>query len=263
MDQRITVNDWMAAALAEMALPGKMKRVKIDPQVGGSFYFSDLRSTGETTHWGTYRALEWPNKLVFTWCVGLETEIDTDPQPSVVSIAIVQNSEGCAVTLIHEMDDSWIEYIPRIKQSWTCMLQAIESTELFAKVKTRTTIAPLLSVRGGTWALDFCKLALGAIVLHQADGDPGSVVAQLSVAGAEFWIADESPIHLNFSPELLAGSTVRMVMTVDDPDAVFHRAISAGATVVHDIADQSYGWRIGRFVDPFGHHWEVCKQLDR
>jgi PhnB protein len=87
------------------------------------------------------------------------------------------------------------------------------------------------------------------------------VVAQLSVGGAEFWVADESPENLNFSPESLGGGTVRLVMVVDSPDAAFARAVKAGAQVVWAVEDQPYGWRVGRIVDPFGHHWEIGKPL--
>jgi PhnB protein len=51
-----------------------------------------------------------------------------------------------------------------------------------------------------------------------------------------------------------------MVMIVENPDAAFDRAVAAGATVVRPVADQ-YGWRLGRIVDPFGHHWEIGKPL--
>lgn len=90
------------------------------------------------------------------------------------------------------------------------------------------------------------------------DGAAGDVVARLSTAGAEFWLADESPEHQDFSPESLGGSTVRMVMIVEDPDAAFERAVAAGASVIWPISDQ-HGWRLGRVVDPFGHHWEIGK----
>ena len=124
-----------------------------------------------------------------------------------------------------------------------------------------TTIAPMLSVRNGARATEFYKAAFGAVELFRLDGEGGSVVAQLSVDGAEFWVADESPEHLNFSPESLGGGSVRMVMVVRDPDAVFGRAVAAGATVVQPMTDQPYGWRVGRVVDPFGHHWEIGKPL--
>lgn len=124
----------------------------------------------------------------------------------------------------------------------------------------KTSIAPMLSVRRGAQAVEFYKAAFGATELFRLDGEGGTVVAQLSVNGADFWVADESPEHLNFSPETLGGGSVRMVMTVEDPDAAFARAIAAGATVVSPVANQ-YGWRLGRVVDPFGHHWEIGKPL--
>ena len=127
-------------------------------------------------------------------------------------------------------------------------------------LKNGTAIAPMLSVRNGKRAIDFYKAAFGVGESFRIENDKGEVVARLSVAGAEFWVADESPEHLNFSPESLGGGSVRMIMTVEHPDASFARAIRAGATVVSPVADQ-HGWRIGRIVDPFGHHWEIGRPL--
>ncbi len=124
----------------------------------------------------------------------------------------------------------------------------------------KTSISPMLSVRRGAQAVEFYKAAFGAGELFRIDGDGGSVVAQLSVGEAAFWVADESPEHQNFSPESLGGGTVRMVLTVEDPDSVFDRAVKAGAAVVWPVTNQ-YGWRLGRVVDPFGHHWEIGKPL--
>lgn len=124
----------------------------------------------------------------------------------------------------------------------------------------KTAIAPMLSVRNGKRAIEFYKAAFGASELFRVDDASGAVVARLSVGAADFWLADESPEHLNFSPESLGGGSVRMVMTVADPDVVFARAVAAGATVVWPVSNQ-YGWRLGRIVDPFGHHWEIGKPL--
>ena len=124
----------------------------------------------------------------------------------------------------------------------------------------KTTIAPMLSVRNGAKAIDFYKAALGATELFRMDAENGTVVAQLSVEGAQFWLADESPEHQNFSPESLGGGSVRMVLTVEGPDAAFEQAVTAGATIVWPMTNE-YGWRIGRVVDPFGHHWEIGKPL--
>jgi PhnB protein len=126
---------------------------------------------------------------------------------------------------------------------------------------SKTSIAPMLSVRRGAKAVEFYKAAFGAAELFRLDNENGEVVAQLSVGTAEFWVADESPKDLNFSPESIGGGSVRMVMVVEDPDGAFARAVAAGAIVVWPVADQPYGWRVGRIVDPFGHHWEIGKPL--
>ncbi len=118
----------------------------------------------------------------------------------------------------------------------------------------------MLSVRRGAQAIEFYKSAFSANVVYRVDAPDGAVVARLSAGGGEFWMADESPEHKNFSPETLGGGTVRMVMIVDDPDAVFAQAIAAGATLVWPVQNQ-HGWRIGRVVDPFGHHWEIGKPV--
>jgi len=122
------------------------------------------------------------------------------------------------------------------------------------------TIAPMLSVRQGARAVEFYKAAFGATEAYRVDAPDGAVVCRLAVNAAEFWAADESPEHANFSPETLGGGTVRMVFTVADPDAMFAKAIAAGARQVVAM-DNSHGWRLGRVVDPFGHHWEIGRPL--
>jgi PhnB protein len=124
----------------------------------------------------------------------------------------------------------------------------------------KVAVVPMLSVRTGAKAIAFYKTAFGAVELFRIDNESGEVVAQLSVGTAEFWVADESPAHFNFSPASLGGGSVRMLMILDDPDAAFDRAVAAGATVVSPVASK-HGWRMGRVVDPFGHHWEICKPL--
>src|SRR5260221_8873555 len=94
--------------------------------------------------------------------------------------------------------------------------------------QAKTSIAPMLSVRNGAKAVDFYKAAFGATESFRMDDASGAVVARLSVEGAEFWLADESPEHKNFSPETLGGGTARIILTVEDPDAAFNRAVAAG-----------------------------------
>ena len=123
-----------------------------------------------------------------------------------------------------------------------------------------SSISPMLNVRGGARAVDFYRAAFGAAELFRVEDPGGAVVAQLSVDEASFWVADESPEHSNPAPETVGGGTVRMVLVVDEPDAMFDRAVSAGAAVVWPMRDD-YGWRIGRVRDPFGHHWEIGKPI--
>ena len=121
----------------------------------------------------------------------------------------------------------------------------------------KTQITATLSVRDWNRAFDFYKKAFGAIELYRV---PGGGVGQLAVEDAEFWVAEESPEHLNFSPESIGGCSVRMLLIVEDPRLVCEQAVSAGATQVVPVAD-AHGWRLGRIVDPFGHHWEIGRQL--
>jgi PhnB protein len=126
-----------------------------------------------------------------------------------------------------------------------------------------TQIVAQLSVRRGREAVEFYKRAFGAREVYRVGGDDDnpSVVSQLSVGDASFWVADESPEHANFSPESVGGGTVRMLLMVDDPDAAIVRAVAAGAREVYAPADE-HGWRLGRVADPFGHHWEIGRPLE-
>jgi PhnB protein len=118
-----------------------------------------------------------------------------------------------------------------------------------------TTIAPWLAVSDGAAALEFYRAAFGATERERLDDDGRIMVARLAVADAEFWIQED--------PDALSGSAerpIRMILTVTDPDALFARAVAAGATEVFPVGDGN-GWHVGRVADPFGHHWEIGRPL--
>jgi len=122
---------------------------------------------------------------------------------------------------------------------------------------TNPKIAPWLTVRDAQKAVDYYQAAFGALELYRLPADDGSLaVVQLSVGGALFWVQADS----NASPSGAETGAVRMILSVDDPDAVFERAVAAGAAVVAAI-HEDYGWRTGRVTDPFGFDWEMSKQL--
>ena len=119
-----------------------------------------------------------------------------------------------------------------------------------------TNIAPWISVHDAAAALAFYMDAFGATELERLEDDGLVVVAQLAVDGADFWIQTDP----DAAAEAIGSSPIRMILTVDDPDAVFARAIAAGATEVAPMAED-YGWRVGRVADPSGHHWEIGRRL--
>jgi PhnB protein len=123
-------------------------------------------------------------------------------------------------------------------------------------------IVPELAVKRGRAAIAFYEAAFGAVVEYRLGGtdEQEDVVAQLAVGEAVFWVHDEAPAHGAFSPESVGGSTARMLLIVDDPDALLARAVAAGATLLAAVTEE-HGWRLGRIADPFGHDWEIGRPL--
>ena len=121
----------------------------------------------------------------------------------------------------------------------------------------RTVVTATLSVRDWSGAMDFYKAAFGAVELYRVEGGG---VGQLAVNGAEFWVAEESPEHLNLSPESLGGCSVRMLLLVEDPRATQAQAVKSGAAEVLPVSE-AYGWRLGRVRDPFVHLWVIGRPV--
>jgi uncharacterized protein YndB with AHSA1/START domain len=113
---------WMSAALKQMGQSGETKRVEVDARVGGKFFFSDMREAGEAKHWGTYRVLDRPRKIEFTWIVDASQEAD----PSVVTITIEPEGNGSFVTILHKMAPEWASYVERVETGWSNMLCAVD-----------------------------------------------------------------------------------------------------------------------------------------
>jgi PhnB protein len=127
--------------------------------------------------------------------------------------------------------------------------------------KLKTSILPWLSVKNSAKAAIFYKKAFGTIETYRMETPDGGLVLKLSVEGAEFWVSGQTTDGDESTPEPLGGDTIKIVLTVDDPDAAFERAIKAGAQEIFPVGED-YGWRLGRVSDPFGLHWEIGKPLD-
>jgi PhnB protein len=120
-----------------------------------------------------------------------------------------------------------------------------------------TSIQPQLWVEQAGQAVEFYAEAFGARVLHRV-GEGDDIVAQLAIGEAAFWVAAAAPGMGRPSPRAINGATGRTLLVTDDPDAVWRRAVEAGATEKSPVGDE-HGWRLGRVVDPFGHEWEIGK----
>jgi PhnB protein len=118
-----------------------------------------------------------------------------------------------------------------------------------------TSLAPWVIVGDASRAVVFYSEALGAEEMYRLEEDGALAVARLRIGASQLWVQTEP----GMGPR--AERSVRMILTVADPDAAFERAVDAGATPVAGVHDE-YGWRTGRVTDPFGYDWEFSKQLD-
>jgi PhnB protein len=122
-----------------------------------------------------------------------------------------------------------------------------------------TSIQPELWVDHGATAVRFYQSAFGATVVHSV-GHGEDIVAQLAIGEAMFWVAAAGASVERLVPRRLGGATGRVLLVVDDPEAMFASAVAAGAAS-KDPVDEEHGWRVGRVIDPFGHEWEIGRPL--
>jgi PhnB protein len=126
---------------------------------------------------------------------------------------------------------------------------------------TASSLTPMLTVQNAVAAIDFYRDAFDAVEQTRFTAPSGHVVAELAIDGLRFFVVDENPDAFNLSPGSLDGTTVRLNLIVEDPDAAVARAIDAGAREIFPVADQPYGLRQGRVADPDGHHWLIGRPL--
>jgi uncharacterized glyoxalase superfamily protein PhnB len=124
------------------------------------------------------------------------------------------------------------------------------------------TLTPYLTCRDAAGAIAFYKQAFGAVeraVMHTPDGKV--MHAELKIGDSIVMIADEFPEFGSLSPQSTGGSGAGLHVYVEDVDADFDRAISAGGTVLMPVADMFWGDRYGRLLDPFGHKWAMATHV--
>ncbi|MDQ2649836.1 MAG: VOC family protein [Actinomycetota bacterium] len=126
-----------------------------------------------------------------------------------------------------------------------------------------TVLVPYLAISGAARALDWYGETFGAVEEMRVVGDDGRIGhAEITIGEARMMLADEYPEYDVLSPQTLGGSPTLLHLTVPDVDALFARAVEAGATAVSEPADQAHGNRHGTLVDPFGHRWMLSQVLE-
>lgn len=138
-------------------------------------------------------------------------------------------------------------------------------TKVKAIPEGRNSLTAHVSVKGVMEAIEFYKSAFGAKEtgrLTLPDGRIGH--AELEIGDSKIMIAEEIEQWGNLSPQTIGGSPVSLCLYVEDVDAVFAKALQAGATVTGEmvVKDQFYGDRTGDITDPFGHKWSIMTHIE-
>ena len=98
---------------------GVMKRVELDPRVGGHFVISEQRGNALAEHFGEFLQIDIPHRLVFGYNMAREDEL------TVVTVEIVATKDGCQLTLSHDIDPKWAQMIDLARAGWTTILEAL------------------------------------------------------------------------------------------------------------------------------------------
>jgi PhnB protein len=126
-------------------------------------------------------------------------------------------------------------------------------------------MSPYLTVSDSRQAIVFYQAAFGATELYRLTdpaGTGGIVHAEIMLNGAHVMLSDENPSWGNKSAQTLGGTPVTVCLAVENTDAVFERAVGAGATVEMPPTDMFYGFRSASLRDPFGHRWMIQHEIE-
>ena len=124
-------------------------------------------------------------------------------------------------------------------------------------------VTPYLCIDGAEAAIEFYVQVFGATERMRMAAPDGKIGhAELQIGDSVIMLSDEAPEGGFRSPRAVGGTPVMISVYVEDVDAVFDRAVSAGAQPLRPVEDQFYGDRLGQFEDPFGHRWSVASHVE-
>ncbi len=126
------------------------------------------------------------------------------------------------------------------------------------------SVTPHMTLKDAAVAIEFYKKAFGAEELLRMLGPGGQGVmhAEIKIGDSVIMLADEFPGCGAMAPTSLNGTTMAILLYVEDVDKAFNRAVEAGATSAMPVADMFWGDRYGVVTDPFGHRWSIATHIE-
>jgi len=125
------------------------------------------------------------------------------------------------------------------------------------------TVTPYIIVHDAAAAIEFYKKAFGAVETIRLPMPGGKVAhAEIKIGDSHIMLADEAPAYGAKSPITVGGTSLTLMIYVENVDVVFNRAIEAGGVVLRPLKHQFYGDRSGCLTDPFGHQWTIATHVE-
>jgi PhnB protein len=124
-------------------------------------------------------------------------------------------------------------------------------------------LTPYICVDNAAKAIEFYKEVFGAQERMRMPGPDGKIGhAELQIGSGLLMLSDEHPEFGARSPRMIGGTPATLSLYIEDVDAVFRKALDAGAKQLRPVENQFYGDRSGQFEDPFGHKWSVATHIE-
>jgi PhnB protein len=127
------------------------------------------------------------------------------------------------------------------------------------------TVTPVLTLDDAAQAIKWYQKAFGAKEIGRSTAPDGKILhAEIEIGDSRIMLND--PIMGSKSPKSLSGSPASLFIYVEDCDAFFERALSAGAHVyggtIGRMSDQFWGDRMGTLTDPYGYQWSIATRKE-
>jgi PhnB protein len=125
------------------------------------------------------------------------------------------------------------------------------------------SVTPYLYLRDAAAAIEFYQKAFNAVELFRMSREDGKVGhAEIKIGNSHVMLAEEMPEMSITSPSTLNGTSIGLLIYVENVDKQFEQAVAAGGEVVRPLANQFYGDRSGTLKDPFGHTWTIATHIE-